>query len=75
MTIKTKYKIGEQVYIMFNNRPTEATVKYIRILLGDRGPAIDYSLDAREFRGLNSLEKEFDERRLFKSKDDLVGAL
>lgn len=69
MTIKTKYNIGDEVWIYYNMKPIKMVVTHINIYCRKR----DYL--TKEIRYVVNGSISFDERALFPNKEELLKIL
>lgn len=66
MTIKTKYEIGQDVWVMYHNRPQKATIAVIDVRVTS---ALNLSIEYR-LQGA-SYESPYKEDQVFKTADAL----
>lgn len=80
MEIKTKYNLGDKVYVMHDNKVVYFTIQRINIKIGDK-ISIEY-VSSEKFRQYLYLSKESDymslyveEEKVFSTKEELLKSL
>lgn len=69
MKIETKYSLGDKVWYIFSNKVESSTIESIYLTIGEnnRPKPTQYRLNRRE--------EDFEENKLFSSKDELLKTL
>ena len=71
MQIKTKYNIGDKVWVIVNNKPTELLINSIEIFIHDMGQyRIGYSIWY-----VDKKNEGFEETQVFPTKEELLKSL
>ena len=71
MVIETKYSIGEEVWLMWENKPTTRKVEYIHISKSAKVQDTTYNLK-HEDNYEQVIECDFCEDELFRTKKELL---
>lgn len=74
MTIKTKYSLGDKVWVMFGNRPREASVSTLQGThrLGEKKSTVNYWL---HMKGEGVIREHFPEATVYPTKEALLKSL
>ena len=82
MTIKTSYNIGDEVWVMYNNKPTCLTIAAMDIGLHQKQLWVKYYMQPYEIDPLKMSNVEyipynrtFCEKDVFPTKDELIKSL
>jgi predicted oxidoreductase (fatty acid repression mutant protein) len=80
MTIKTKYNIGDMVFVLFLNKIYEIEIKHILINVKSEGfncakTEIVYSVPELHDKVWDKKQSRFEENQLFKTKSELLNSL
>lgn len=67
MEIKTKFNIGDKVWTIYNDKVQTITINKIKIECSSSQPIITYMQDY--------VSDYFDEKKLFKTKEELLKSL
>lgn len=70
MTIETKYNIGDEVWVMYNMKPTKITIKRISYYCGSWGHLLK-----EHIMYLADNNCSFNEDILFPTKEELLNSL
>ena len=71
MEVNFKFDIGEQVWIMENNRPARFEVKNVKVEI--ESPVKDHKVTYLLMN--QGVQREVDEKMVFKTKEELVESL
>lgn len=82
MTIETRYNIGDEVWVMYNNKPTCLTIAAMYIALHQKQLWVKYYMQPYEIDPIKMSNVEyipynraFNEKDVFPTKDELIKSL
>lgn len=76
MDIKTKLNVGDKAYFMLQNKITQMLITQVQVFVFNDSIAISYmGKITDDMEGNFTLKESIEERRLFRTIDDLVSSL
>lgn len=76
MDIKTKLNVGDKAYFMLQNEITQILITQVQVFVFDNSIAISYmGKITDDMEGNLKFKESIEERRLFRTIDDLVSSL